>query len=102
MRGGGRKNIAAVKSGRDRGREHPGGVGDFMSGLEAVAIDDRRDEAVVGQNEILALFGFDDNGFARSADARIDDGEKNGAGGIVRRNGCEKARGLFDLVWRDL
>jgi len=50
----------------------------------------------------LALFGFDDDGFARSADARIDDGEKNGAGGIVRRNGGEKARGLFDLVRRDL
>ena len=102
MRGGGRKNIAAVKSGRDGGREHPGGVGDFVGRFEAVAIEDRRDEAVVGQNEILALLSFDDDGFARSANAGIDDGEKNGAGGVVRRNGCEKARRFFDLIWRHL
>jgi len=84
MRGGGRKNVAAMKSGRDGGREHPGGVGNFVGGFEAVAIEDWSDEAVVGQNEVLALSGFDDDGFARSADAGIDDGKKNGAGGIVR------------------
>jgi len=50
----------------------------------------------------LVFFCFDDDGFARSAHAGVDDGEKNGAGGIVRRNSRDKARAFFDLKRRDL
>ena len=102
MRASGRKNVAAVECGRDGGREHPGGVGDFVGGLEAVAVDDRRDEAVVGENEVLTFFRFDDDGFARGADAGIDNDDEDGSSGVVRRNGGEEARTFLDLKRRDL
>src|SRR5215813_2291019 len=102
MCGGGRKNVAAMKRGRDGGSQHPGCVGDFVCGIEAAAIEEGSDQTIVGQNEILALFCFDDDRFAGSADARVHDGKKNGAGRIVRSNGCEEARAFFDLIRRDL
>src|SRR5713226_7517492 len=64
MRGRRRKNVAAVEGGGNCRREHPGGVGDFAGGVEAVAIEDRCDESVVGQNEELARFGRYDDGLA--------------------------------------
>src|SRR5712691_7591036 len=73
MGGGGSENVAAVKSGRDGRLDHPVGIGDLARGIEPVAVDHRGDESVVRENEILALFGFYDDGFARSADAGIDD-----------------------------
>ncbi len=102
MRGGGRKNIAAMKRGRNGGSEHPGGVGDFVGGVEAIAIECRSDEAVVGQDKVLSFFRFDDDGFARSADAGIDDAKKNGASGIVGSNGGKESGAFFDLERRDL
>src|SRR3989475_8709516 len=71
-----RKNVAAVEGGGNRRREHPGSVGDFAGRVEAVAIEDRGDEPVVGENEELALFRLDDDGLARGADAGINDSAK--------------------------
>src|SRR5712691_2743388 len=97
-----RKNVAAVEGGGNRRREHPGSVGDFAGGVEAVAIEDRGDESVVGENEELALFRLDDDGLARGADAGVNHREKYCAGGIVRRNAAKKTRAFFDGKRRDL
>ena len=102
MRGDGRENVAAVKRGRDGRLDHPVGVGDFAGRFEAVAVDDRSDKAVVRKNEVLAFFGFDDDGFARGADARVHDDKKDGARGIVRGNALEEARAFLDGVGGDL
>src|SRR6266849_682152 len=50
-----RKNVAAMKSGRDRGLNHPVWVGDLSRGIQAVAIHHGGDQAIVRKNKILAL-----------------------------------------------
>ena len=94
--GGGRENIAAVECGRDSGLDHPVLIGDFAGGVEAVAIDDWSEDAVVGGDKVLAFFRFGHDGFAGSADAGVDDDKENGVGGVVWRDTEEKARGFFD------
>src|SRR6266481_726068 len=102
MRGGGRENVAAVKRGRKGSFDHPGLIGDFASGGQAVAVEHGGDQAVIGKNKKLALPGFDDDGFAGSADAGVDDDEEYGAGGIVGSHIKQEARGFIDLIWSDL
>ncbi len=102
VRSGGRENVAAVEGGRDGGLDHPVWIGDFARGVEAVAIEDRREDAVVRSDEVLSLFRFRDDGFARSADAGIDDDQENGVRRVVRRYAEEKARAFFDRKRRDL
>ena len=96
--GGGSKNVAAVKGGRDGRLDHPVGIGDLARGIKPVAVNHRCDESIVGENEILALFGFYDDGFARSADAGIDDDQENRAGRIVRGHTGQESRTFFDGV----
>src|SRR6266850_1540700 len=55
--GGGRENIATVKGGRDGRFDHPGLIGDFAGQREAVAVEHQRDQAIIGKNKKLALFG---------------------------------------------
>src|SRR6266852_3586321 len=50
-----RKNVAPMKSGRNRGLNHPVWVGDFSRGIQAVAIHHRGNQAIVRKNKILAL-----------------------------------------------
>ena len=102
MRSHGRKNVAAVEGGRDGRLDHPVLVGDFAGGIEAVALDDRGDEPVVGENKKLAFVGLYDDGFARRADAGIYDRGEDGARRIVRRDAGEKARAVFNGVRGDL
>src|SRR5262249_54811890 len=90
------------KSGRERSLNHPVLIRDFARGVETVAIEDRSDEAVVGENEILALFRFHDDGFTRGADARINYHEKDGASRVVGRNTVEKGGGFLNGERRDL
>ncbi len=96
-----RKNVAAMEGGRNGGLNHPALIGDFAGGIKAVTVNHGSDEAVVGEDEVLPSFCFDDDGFARGADAGVDDRNENGSGGIVRRHGFEKARAFFDSKRRD-
>src|SRR6266403_4467822 len=102
MRGSGRENIAAVKRRRNGSFDHPGLVGDFTGGCEAVAVEHGRDQAVIGKNKKLTFPGFDDDGFAGSADAGVDNDEEYGTRGIVGSDVSEEARGLFDLLESNL
>src|SRR5207302_5625744 len=102
MGSGGRKNIAAVKGGRDTGLEHPVLVGDFVGALETVTLKHGADDSIVRQNEELALFRFYDNRLARGSNAGIDDHQKDGSGRVIRSYAKEVARGFFNLKWCDL
>ena len=101
MRGGGRENVAAVKRGRNGRFDHPTLVGDFASDGQAVAVEHARDQAVIGKHKKLAFPGFDDDGFAGSADAGVDDDEEYGAGGIVRTRIKQETRSFINLEGRD-
>src|SRR6266849_2268514 len=48
-----RKNVAPMKSGRNRGLNHPVWVGDFSRGIQAVAIHHRGNQAIGRKNKIL-------------------------------------------------
>src|SRR6266576_1223625 len=56
VRGCGRKDIAAMKSGRNGGLNHPVWNGDLACGIQAVAIHHWGDQAVVWKNKKLSLF----------------------------------------------
>ena len=58
MRAGWREDVAAVEGRREFCADHPVGVGDLASGFDAVAILNEGEEAVVGDHEELADFGF--------------------------------------------
>jgi len=102
MCGHGREDVAAVKRGRNRRLNHPVGIGDFARGIQAVAVQHRRDEPVVGKNEVLALLGLHDDGFARSADSGIHDHKKHRTGRVIRRDTLKKTRALLDRKRRHL
>ncbi len=48
--------------------------------------------------QVLAFLGFDDDGFARGANSRIDNHYKDRARGIVRRDPLEKTCSLLNRV----
>src|ERR1700682_2034617 len=50
-----RKNVAAMKSGRNGGLNHPVWIGDLACGIQAVAIHHGGDQAIVGKNKKLTL-----------------------------------------------
>ena len=102
VRADGRKDVAAMKCGRDGSLNHPVLIGDFACRVQTVAVNYGGDQSVVWENKILALFRFHDDGFARSADSRVDDGDKNGSWGIVGGHGFKEARAFFDGIGRDL
>src|SRR6266699_1267911 len=56
VRGRGRKDIAAMKSGRNGGLNHPVWIGDLACGIQAVAIHHGGDQAIVRKNKKLSLF----------------------------------------------
>src|SRR5258708_23131088 len=99
---GGRENVAAVEGRGDGRLDHRVLSGDFAGGVEAVAVEGGGQDAVVRRHEVLAFFGFGNNGFAGSADARVDYGQEDGIGGVVRRYTQEETRGFLNGVWRDL
>src|ERR1700687_1707639 len=51
-----RKDIAAMKSGRNGGLNHPVWIGDLACGILAIAIHHGRDQAIVRKNKKLSLF----------------------------------------------
>src|SRR3990172_4821469 len=54
-----REDVASVKSRGACAAEHPGGVADFTSAFQSVAINHRRDDAVVGHHKVLISFRLD-------------------------------------------
>src|SRR6266576_3691231 len=56
VRGRGRKDIAAMKSRRNGGLNHPVWIGDLACGIQAVAIHHGGDQAIVRKNKKLSLF----------------------------------------------
>src|SRR5437763_4104069 len=96
------KDIAAVKSRRDRRLDHPVLVGDLVRSIEAVAIQHRAEYAIIWHNEVLSLFRFGDDRFAGGPYARIDHYQKDGARRIVGSHAGQKARGFFDGVRSNL
>src|SRR6266513_1239583 len=72
VRGRSRKDIAAMKSGRNGGLNHPVWIGDLACGIQAVAIHHGGDQAIVRKNKKLSLFLFDDDSFARGTYSGVD------------------------------
>jgi len=82
--------------------DHPAGVGDFTGRVQSVAFDYGSDQTVVGQNEILALFAFDNDRLARRADAGINDRNENSSGRIIGRDSGQETARFLDRIRRDL
>src|SRR5436309_2901858 len=95
VRARGRKNVAAMEGRRNWSLNNPVGIGNLARGSQAVAIDHRRDQAIIGQNKILVLLSFDDDGFARGADSGVDDRHEDRSSGIVGRYAFQETRALF-------
>ena len=93
MRSGGREDVAAVEGGGESRADHPGWVGDLagFDDLARAAGGHEREEAVVGEDEVLAARGVGDDGFAGAADGGIDDDDEDGVGGEVGRGAGEEA-----------
>ena len=56
----------------------------------------KREQAVIGQHEILSAFRLGDDRFARAAHRGVDDDHEDRARGIVRRGAIKKARAIED------
>src|SRR5580698_3435006 len=102
MGSGGRKNVATVEGRGQGGADHPGGIGDFTGGFEAIAVLDEGDEAVVGKNEILTALGLHDDGFSSAADGGIDDHHEDGSRRKVRSRAVKEAGTVENGERRDL
>ena len=98
------EDVAAVEGGGEFGADHPGGVGD-LAGFEDLVFaggGEEGEEAVVGEDEVLAAAGVGDDGFAGAADGGVDDDDEDGVGGEVGRGAGEEAGAFGDVVGRDL
>ncbi len=102
-----RPGLAARQVGGDRGEDvaavegrgaaagaHPAGVGDLTRAVEAVALGDERDEAVVGDDEELPALRARNQWLSRAAHARIDDADEDRVGRIVGRRVGQEARSV--------
>jgi hypothetical protein len=58
------KNVAAMEGGGNLVADHPGGVGNLARGFDAVAIGDRSDQPIVGEDKKLAFLRFHHHRFA--------------------------------------
>ena len=65
-----------------------------MHGLDAVALLHQREQAIIGQHEILSAFRFGDDRFAGAAHRRIDDDHEDRGRGIVWRGAIKKTRAI--------
>src|ERR1700719_3842431 len=102
MRRSGGKNIASMKSRRNRIADHPVSIADLAGVLQAVALDHRSDDPVVRQHEVLALPRFHHNCFSVSTHTRVYDHQKNSSGRVVWCYASKKTRRFFNLEWSHL
>ena len=72
-----------------------------LEGAPALALQERREEPVVGPDEDLPARGQGQPA-ARGADAGVDHGEMHGARREERRRGLQRQRALGDVVALDL
>ena len=73
-----------------------------MHAFDAVALLDQREQAVIGEHEILSAFRFCHDCFARAAYRRIDDDDEDRTRRIVRRCAIKKTRAIGNGEWCDL